>query len=101
MAPPDEPTNRLRPYIELVATYVEGGISAEEFDKRFSEQYLNDDTRWSEEEFDVLDRLFADTDSFDPDPAVRAELEYTIDETELHACASQALAKLRELTGGT
>lgn len=98
--PPHDPRNDLGPYVEMVGAYVEGELGAEEFAQRYSDAYLSDDTAWSDEEFDVLDSLFADTDFYEPDPTVRAEVEHTIDEGVLRARAAQALTRLRELAGG-
>lgn len=97
MTTPVNPTRRLGAYIEVVADFVEHGLPAVEFQQRFSDMYLNDATMWSDEEFLVLDSLFAETDFFEPDPEVRAELDHTIDANELYARAVRALAELREL----
>lgn len=90
----------LHPYVELVSSFIHGELGAAEFERRFSERYLNDETLWPEEEFLVLDGLFGDADAFVEDPALRAGVKHALDESELRSRAEQALATLRALERG-
>ena len=87
---------RLDPYIELLAAFVEqGSIDGTMFEKRFSEMFQEEETRFPEAEFLVLDKLFGDVDAFEPNAELRDE-DY-LDEQGLRVGAAEALAKLRDL----
>ncbi|MEQ7129522.1 colicin immunity domain-containing protein [Actinopolymorpha sp. B11F2] len=80
-----------------MSALVERGIDPAEFRQRYSDLYLGDDTMWSDAEFGVLDKLFAETDDFEPDPLLRAELVHSLDADELRQSAANALGRLRAL----
>lgn len=91
--------NEVLPYIHLISSFVEGKISANEFESQYLKLYKNDPTPWSEELFSVLDGLFADVDAFCPDPDLRDEGD--LDEDQLRQRSAAALEKLRSLLSKT
>lgn len=89
--------SRLHPYIELVAAFVEHGLPAEEFQRRYLDAVKSDQTILPDEEFAVVDGLFGDADFYVPDPALRGQIAGALDEAELYRRANAALARLRAL----
>ena len=89
---------RLDPYIELLAAFLEQGtVDSSTFEKRYLELFKGDPTMFPDEEFLVLDKLFADVDAFEADPDLRGE--DNLDEHRLRASAEEALRKLLHLAG--
>lgn len=89
---------RLDPYIELLEAFLEQRtLDSSTFEKRYLELFKGDPTMFSDEEFLVLDKLFADVDMFEADPDLRAE--DNLDEPGLRASAEEALRKLRHRAG--
>ncbi len=89
----------LDPYIELISQFTEGRIGVGAFEHSYLRLFKDDPTRWSEEAFAVLDRLFAEVDAYCGDPALRGERD--IDAGELKARSEEALSELRTLSGKT
>jgi Bacterial self-protective colicin-like immunity len=87
--------SRLRPYIELVEAFVERGLPAEEFQRRYLDAVKADQTILPDDEFVVVDGLFGDADFYEPDPALREQLAGALDEAELRRRAATALSRLR------
>jgi hypothetical protein len=79
----------LQPYLRLMDSFVAGRKSADDFEAEFLDLYLNDSTHWPPEVFNLLDGLFAETDSYVADPALRADVIYGIsgEDLRLHAGA--------------
>lgn len=85
---------RSQPYVELIRTFVDRQISADEFEARYLALFKAETGRFADENvFDVLDSLFADVDAYVADPALRDSPE-DLDEEQLHTCAVDALYKL-------
>ena len=84
------------PYGILVRLFVDGRITAEEFEVIFLRLYKADPTSWSGEVFDVLDRLFGDVDAFSGDERLRAATD-GIDAGELRHRATVAFRELERL----
>ena len=82
-------------YTALMRSFVEGGMTALEFESAYLSLFKNDSTLWSGPEFTILDGLFADVDAFVADPTIRDEGD--LDEAQLKDRASEALAKLGSL----
>ncbi len=82
-------------YIRLIESFVKGELSAEDFESRYLAMFKADKTHRREDEFRVLDRLFADVDSFCADPSIRSTDE--LDEEELRSRCVEALTALRSL----
>lgn len=90
---------KLKPYIELLENFLSGKITAHDFEGAYLDLFKNDATEWSEDEFAVLDELFADVDAFCEDPELRDERD--LDENELRQKCGTALKKLKSLEGET
>lgn len=91
---------RLDPYIELLAAFLEqGSIDSATFETRFFELFKADETMFPDEEFLVLDKLFGDLDTFEPNPDLRDEGD--LDEQELRASATEALTRLLDLAAAS
>jgi len=84
----------LAPYAILGRALLEQRLTAAEFETMFLTLYKRDPTPWPPATFHVLDRLFADVDSYHPDAAIRAQTN-GIDETELRTRAAAAFEQLR------
>jgi Bacterial self-protective colicin-like immunity len=93
--------DRLSSYLELVSAFVEGGIAAGEFRRRYLELYLGDEANWAEDEYAVLEALFGDSEVFEPDPRLCPQVIGAIDEHELREGATRALGALRRLATDT
>ncbi|HYL05983.1 MAG TPA: colicin immunity domain-containing protein [Thermoanaerobaculia bacterium] len=83
-------------YVALIGRLVEGAIDARSFQYEYFAIFKNDSTMHPEDAFNVLDRLFAMTDSFVADPDLREEGD--LDEHQLREAAASALRKLRAIT---
>lgn len=86
---------KIKPYIELLESFDQKNIHATEFEERFLNQYKNDPTDWSEDEFAILDELFGAVDAFCADPHLRDEND--LDEGQLRVACKTALGKMRAL----
>lgn len=82
----------LKPYIELIRSYLEGRLSAERLVLAYQDRFKNDPTRWPEAQYQLLDRLFADLDVYAHDPS-RAGPD-TITESQLRSRCALAVKKL-------
>jgi hypothetical protein len=83
----------LATYRKLIRSFVDGGISADEFEARFLSQFKDDRNQVTGDEFDVLDGLFADVDAYVSEPALRASAR-GISGEELRLRARNAYARL-------
>jgi hypothetical protein len=88
----------VRPYAVLLRLFLDGAVSAPEFELLFLGAYKNDQTSWPSDVFDVLDSLFGDVDDYCADDAIRARV-HGIDEHELRDRAGNAFARLKLLGG--
>ena len=84
------------PYAILLRLFVDGRMTAEEFEVVFLSLYKNDPTDWPGETFDVLDRLFGDVDDFVADDRLRTETG-GIDAEELRRRASATFDQLKKM----
>ncbi len=87
----------ISPYIKLVESFLDGKISAKEYEKEFLDlRSKNLTLRFEiEEQYFIIEKLFEDVDCFCADPSLRDE-KYDIDEAELREGCKAALPKLRE-----
>jgi hypothetical protein len=83
----------LLPYRQLLSAFTAGAITADAFEARFLEMYKSDPTKWPDDVFDVLDRLFAEVDDYVADPSLRLRVGGLSDD-ELRRCAEQAMRQL-------
>lgn len=86
------------PYAVLLRLFVDGAMSADEFEVVFLRLYKADSTDWSPDLFRLLDGLFADVDDYCPEPRLRRSVG-GLDEKALRANCKLALAELKELAG--
>ena len=89
-------TTELAPYWALIEAFVEGRLRATEFESIYLDLFLNDPTMWSEDLFDILDRLFGDVDAYCSDPSLRDADD--LDDEQLKSCAQRALDELKKAT---
>jgi Bacterial self-protective colicin-like immunity len=93
------PQHELSDYVQLIDSFVHGEISALEFERVYLQMFQEDPTMRPEAEYSILDRLFADVDTFCDDPDLR-DID-DLDEKQLRACARTALGRIRALSTGT
>jgi hypothetical protein len=86
------------PYAVLLRQFIDGRITADEFEVIFFRLYKLDPTDWPAALFEVLDRLFADVDDYCGDSELRANVG-GLDAEELRLRAQKAFHKLEELAG--
>jgi hypothetical protein len=82
-------------YTRLIQRFLDGDIGATEFEAAFLQAYKADPTEWPDSLFNALDSLFADVDAFCADPTLRGP--DSLDEQQLRASCTAALAKLQSL----
>lgn len=87
----------VKKYIGLIKSFTEGGISAAEFEKSYLAMFKNETSVLSEEEYQILDRLFSSVDLFCEDESIRDEDD--LDEEKLLSDAESAVLKLEKLSG--
>ncbi|MEP7021730.1 MAG: colicin immunity domain-containing protein [Pseudonocardiales bacterium] len=87
--------NALRPHRELIADFVSGAVTADQFETRYLAQYKADPTLWTQDLFAILDGLFFHVDDYVSDPDLRARAG-GLDGPGLRARARATLRKLDE-----
>lgn len=91
----------LNNYRELIRQFTSGQMSADSFAALYTTRFKSDPDQVVGDEFDVLDRLFADVDDYVGDPALRKETR-GIDGEELRARTCGRWSSLRStLSVGT
>lgn len=90
----------IEPYRALLQAFVNGELSADEFERRYLDTYLNDnDLDCSFEVFQVVDGFFASVDSYVGDPALREDVDRGIGPGELRGRAEELLRAAGLATG--
>lgn len=89
-------------YGGLIRRFIDGEVSAEDFQKRYLDLFKRESRVLNEQLFQLLDRLFADIDAYCGDPKLREELRkvhptFHLDEEELRQRAVKAFEELRIL----
>jgi hypothetical protein len=84
--------HKLSPYLELIEGFVLRRIPAAEFEREYLRMFKNDDRTWTEQEYEALNDLFGDVDSFCADTELRDSND--LDEGQLREKAKLALEKL-------
>ncbi|MCB9009426.1 MAG: hypothetical protein H6656_19045 [Ardenticatenaceae bacterium] len=82
-------TRELEPYTTLLLTFVNGQISASEFERQYLDLYLQDETIWSDDLFAMLEKLFGDVDAFVADLSLRDAGD--LDEKQLRKSSQNTL----------
>lgn len=90
MATPD-----IDEYMSLIQEFIEGSLTANQFEKKYLNLFKSDEKIRDEKIFLVLDRLFSDVDVFCADPKVRKTSD--LDENGLREAACNAYDKLKGL----
>jgi len=83
----------LETYRDLIRRFAIGEIAADEFETDYLARVKDDPNQVTGEEFDILDRLFADIDEYVSDPIVK-ETTAGISGEELRARARDAYSRL-------
>ncbi len=83
-------------YIDLLNAFVSGRLKVIDFEKQYLETFKQDETSWSDTEYEILQTLFCDVDAFCPDPNIRDERD--LSEEQLFNSASAVLDKLKSLS---
>jgi Bacterial self-protective colicin-like immunity len=84
----------IAPYRQLLKDFVEGGLTADEFEKQYFEIYLNDnDLECSDTVFNVVDGFFAEVDAYVSNPAIRDLNSGDLGPDELRAKAKALLRR--------
>lgn len=78
---------KLLPYVVRMRSFLDGKIGVEEFEREFLELFQNDDSEWSEQEFEILDGILSD--------------EGEANEAQLRKRCERALDGLRKLYAQT
>jgi hypothetical protein len=92
-----EDAMKLSPYINLIRSFLNGEIAVTDFERRYMRLFKDDNTKWSQTEYEVLNELFSDIDAFCADPRLRRSGD--LDEPQLRKKSEIALKKLLTLNG--
>ncbi len=84
----------ISPYRQLLVDFVEERSTADDFEKRYLEIYLNDDDlACGDDIFQIVDRFFAEVDAYVSNPAIRDLSAGDLGPDELRAKARELLAR--------
>lgn len=78
-------------YRDLLVPFVEGHLSADDFESAFQARYLSTDSAMSAPVFDVVDAFFADVDEYVSDPELRRVVPGAIGPAEMRDLAAALL----------
>jgi Bacterial self-protective colicin-like immunity len=92
----DAATRMADRYKQLISRFVDGEISASEFEGCYLALFKSDTSKVGGEKFNILDKLFADVDAFEADPELRKQVYDGIGAEELLSCARAAYKELYE-----
>lgn len=88
-------------YGMLLNRFLEGGISAEEFQCAYLERFKNEERKLGGSLYELLEDLFGDVDSFSTNQELLAENPgFYLDEAALREKTAQALKRLIQLQQG-
>jgi hypothetical protein len=88
----------MAPYAVMLRLFVDGAMTADEFEVVFLRLYKQDPTDWPPEIFNLLDGFFADVDEYCGEDDLREEV-HGLDEQTLRERARATLYGLRDLVG--
>jgi hypothetical protein len=86
---------QLDKYTQLIKSFLKNKISAIDFERKYLDSYLSDETDLPDDIFWILDELFADVDAFCADATLRDE--YDLDDAQLRNRCEQTLNRLQML----
>jgi hypothetical protein len=81
----------IEPYRELLEQFVRGDISANDFESRYLNTYLSDDSLYPDDVFEVVDAFFAEAESYEGDPRLRPHVHRATGPDELRQRAEELL----------
>jgi hypothetical protein len=84
----------LLPYEILINAFVQGDLSATEFEAEYLKLFEYDNTDLEEEDYNILNTLFWAVDQFCANPKLREEED--LDENQLKTAAQEALTALKK-----
>ncbi|MGH2351044.1 MAG: colicin immunity domain-containing protein [Chloroflexota bacterium] len=87
----------IQKYESLIHAFLQGTVSAGEFERRYLATFKAEQAPLSPPVFDVLEQLFSDVDAYSPDCRPGEESEFVISESHLRRAAAAALAELERL----
>jgi hypothetical protein len=88
--------NDLTSYVEVIRSFVQGGIPAADFQRRYLSLFKSDHRLFSDEEFQILNYLFSSCDQFSDVPALFDKRN--ISSNQLMRDAMNALEALEKLS---
>lgn len=80
-------------YTALITQFVDGKISASQFEASYLELFKNETEILPEDVYSVLNSLFSDVDAYCKDPVLRDNDD--LNEDELLVCAKEALKNIK------
>lgn len=78
----------------MIEEFTDGGLSAEEFSEKYVDTFLDEESEFSEETYQVLQTLFGEAEVYCPDPHLRDYRD--VDEDELMEAAIEAAERLEQ-----
>jgi hypothetical protein len=84
----------IKKYILLITEFVEGAISASQFEIAYLEMFKAETSHLSENVYGVLNNLFLDVDAYCEDPQLRDEED--LNDIQLLASAKTSLERLTD-----
>lgn len=91
---------KISQYIMLIEDFLRNKISARQFEQIYLHMFKSDITFRTGKEFEILDKLFSDVDSFCDDPSLITDSRFDIDESQLRVNVQKALLELKKLEKG-
>jgi hypothetical protein len=85
------------PYQSMMRSLIQRDMTEERFAAEYVPRYLADETDWPDVLFEVLDRVFAMSESLVVDPRKRTDATFDKSPEELRESVVASLAKLDEL----
>jgi hypothetical protein len=82
-------------YINLIAAFVCGDLSALEFERDYLRMFKEDTRMFPDELYEILNKLFTDVDAFCGDPA--CSRSNNLNEVQLRECAQVAYEALTNM----
>ena len=70
-------------FVRLIGAYIDGRLSAIEFETFYLALFKNSGDGWSEKEYELLQQLFGAVDRFCADPSLREDPFWDIGEEQL------------------
>ena len=82
-------------YLSIIQQFTEGELSAADFSIRYMDEFIEEDSDFSEEVYIILQTLFAEAEAYCENPELRDERD--INEAELMEVALDTEEKLQNL----